>query len=61
MFIRLIMLAYFNFSQAPKVGTVKKKFAVKVSFFNKLHLPLTNCELKVDGPGLQRTATYKQK
>ena len=41
-------------------GKVGEMFKVDVSFKNTLPVTLTNCELKVEGPGLQKPVTYKQ-
>ena len=46
--------------QASESGTVGRPIQVDVSFLNPLPVTLTNCELKVEGPGLQETVTYKQ-
>ena len=47
--------------KAPETGKVGEKFKVEVSFDNPLSVPLTNCELKVEGPGLQMPTKYPQK
>lgn len=46
--------------KAPESGKVGEKFKVDVTFKNPLPVALTNCELKVEGPGLQKPVTYKQ-
>ncbi|XP_045193132.2 protein-glutamine gamma-glutamyltransferase K-like [Mercenaria mercenaria] len=46
--------------KAADTGTVGKKFEVEVSFANPLPVTLTKCELRVEGPGVQRPVTYKQ-
>ena len=48
------------FLQAPESGKVGGKFKVDVTFKNPLPVALTNCELKVEGPGVQKPVTYKQ-
>ncbi|XP_053402717.1 hemocyte protein-glutamine gamma-glutamyltransferase-like [Mercenaria mercenaria] len=47
--------------KAPETGVVKKKFEVEVSFENPLPVTLTKCELRVDGPGVQRPVIYSQR
>ncbi|XP_053385851.1 hemocyte protein-glutamine gamma-glutamyltransferase-like [Mercenaria mercenaria] len=46
--------------KAPGTGCVRKKFKVEVSFENPLPVALTKCELRVDGPGVQRPIVYRQ-
>lgn len=46
--------------KAPDSGHVGVKFEVHVSFENPLPVTLIRCELRVEGPGLQKAVTYKQ-
>ncbi|XP_060561323.1 hemocyte protein-glutamine gamma-glutamyltransferase-like isoform X2 [Ruditapes philippinarum] len=46
--------------KAPETGKVGNEFEVEVSFVNPLPVTLTNCELRVDGPGVQKPTKYKQ-
>ncbi|WAR13579.1 TGMH-like protein [Mya arenaria] len=46
--------------KAPASAKVGEKFNVEVTFVNPLKLTLTNCELRAEGPGLQKPAIYKQ-
>ncbi|XP_045200578.2 annulin-like [Mercenaria mercenaria] len=47
--------------KAPEKGYIRKKFTVVATFKNPLPVTLTECELTVEGPGLQEAATYPQK
>ncbi|KAL4235093.1 hypothetical protein ACF0H5_006731 [Mactra antiquata] len=47
--------------KAPETGNVGKTFQVEVSFQNPLDVTLTQCEIRVEGPGLQKPVVYKQK
>lgn len=46
--------------QAPETAIVGQKFEVEVSFENPLPVTLTKCELRVEGPGIQRPVIFKQ-
>ena len=48
-------------SKVPEKATVGQSFRVEVSFENPLPVNLTKCELRVEGPGLQKPVVYKQK
>ncbi|WAR12502.1 TGMH-like protein, partial [Mya arenaria] len=45
---------------APESSGHGQSFKVDVSFENKLPVPLTKCELRVEGPGLQKPVIYRQ-
>lgn len=45
--------------KAPDTGCTGKRFEAEVSFENPLPVTLTKCELRVEGPGLQKPALYK--
>ncbi|WAR12580.1 TGMH-like protein [Mya arenaria] len=45
---------------APVSADNGQSFKVDVSFENKLPVPLTRCELRVEGPGLQKPVIYRQ-
>ncbi|WAR12501.1 TGMH-like protein, partial [Mya arenaria] len=47
-------------SCAPESAGNGQSFKVDVSFENKLPVPLTKCELRVEGPGLQKPIIHKQ-
>ncbi|XP_045202476.2 protein-glutamine gamma-glutamyltransferase K-like [Mercenaria mercenaria] len=44
--------------ETPDVGYVGQIFRVQASFKNTLPVKLTNCQLRVEGPGKQRPVTY---
>ncbi|XP_052816725.1 hemocyte protein-glutamine gamma-glutamyltransferase-like isoform X2 [Mya arenaria] len=46
--------------KAPESSGHGQSFKVDVSFENKLPVPLTKCELRVEGPGLQKPVIYRQ-
>ncbi|XP_052816758.1 hemocyte protein-glutamine gamma-glutamyltransferase-like [Mya arenaria] len=46
--------------KAPESAGNGQSFKVDVSFENKLPVPLTKCELRVEGPGLQKPVIYRQ-
>ncbi|XP_052818227.1 hemocyte protein-glutamine gamma-glutamyltransferase-like [Mya arenaria] len=47
--------------KAPVSADNGQSFKVDVSFENKLPVPLTRCELRVEGPGLQKPVIYRQR
>lgn len=47
--------------EAPDTGKVGETFSVEISFTNPLPLTLTHCELRIEGPGLQRLLASKER
>ncbi|KAH3768656.1 hemocyte protein-glutamine gamma-glutamyltransferase-like [Dreissena polymorpha] len=46
--------------KVPDAVKVGDSFSVEVSFENPLPVTLTQCELRVEGPGIQKPVVYKQ-
>ncbi|KAH3891481.1 protein-glutamine gamma-glutamyltransferase K-like [Dreissena polymorpha] len=50
----------FSIVQAPDAVKVGQSFSVEVSFENPLPVTLTQCELRVEGPGIQKPFVYAE-
>ena len=46
--------------QVPESGTIGRPIQVDVSFLNPLPVTLTNCELRIESPTLEKAVIYKQ-